>query len=86
MPPRPEFHRTIRDNRLGSSQRTPTPPGGFSGGEDDFSVVRMADGHIPPLVGNDAANAHYPAFPEAADDDLFLMPPVDSMGNEPEDY
>lgn len=85
MPPRPEFHRPIRDNSLGSDQSTPMPRD-FTGGEDDFALVRMVDGHIPGTTGNPGANAHYPAFPEAEDDDIWLAPPVDSMGNDPEDY
>lgn len=66
---------TKRDRGFSSSDQSfPSPDPAFNPGGDDFSVVRMIDGHDPTAedgqakIGLDASNVHQPSASRIGDD------------------
>ena len=47
-------------SELGSSNRPFPMPRDYVGGSDDFSVVRVVDGHKTFHMGDEGRNAYYP--------------------------
>ena len=62
-----------RNNRYGDHSAYPMPKN-YTGGSDNFSILRKQDGHAPltiadtaddtPIIGPEDCNPHYPTAPD----------------------